>query len=239
MKLIWNVFAGFVILNLLLAAGFVGWLYNSGYINQARIDSVKETFSMTIAEEEAQAEEVRVQEEQATQALEQLARLESTGKGPTTLREELDKTTQADQTALERINLINEQNKALREEMARFKEDHNQRVAELEKERAEFEKWIQDRADQTSDENFQQVVRLYETQSPKQTKEAFQTLMSLGEIDQVVEYLAAMSSRKAGKVLGQFKAPEEVPQAANLLERLRQRGEYTPDDQLAANENQP
>jgi hypothetical protein len=53
--------------------------------------------------------------------------------------------------------------------------------------------------------------------------------MQQGETDQVVEYLAAMSSRKAGAVLAQFKAPNEVPQAALLLEKLRLRGDYNAD----------
>lgn len=238
MKLIWNLIVAFIIFNLLLAAGYVGWLYNTDYINGDRIDKAREVFSLTIAEEAAQAEEIRLKEEEATQARDQLARLESTGQGPTTLRDELDKATRADQSAIERINLFNQQNEALREEMARFMEDHNRRVAELEAERAAFEKWIQDRAEQTKDENFLQVVSLYEAQAPKQTKQAFQTLMALGETDQVVEYLAAMDPRKAGKVLAQFKTPEEVPQAASLLEKLRLRGEYTRSDQPAPDENQ-
>jgi hypothetical protein len=237
-KLIWYFFVGSMILNLLLAAGYVGYKYSGGYINTERIQRAMDTFELTIEEEAAQAEEVQLLEEKHKKDRDQVARLESTGKGSRTINDELRKTTQADQTALERINLFNDQNKALRDEMTRFKLDHDRRVAKLQKQRADFEKWIKDRAAQTSDENFQQVVRLYETQSPKQTKQAFQTLMSRGEIDQVVEYLAAMSSRKAGKVLGQFKAPEEVPQATELLEKLRRRGEYTLGQQTPTVENQ-
>ena len=238
MKLVWNLIVAFIIFNLLLAVGYVGWLYNTDYINSDRIDQVREIFNLTVAEEEAQVEEVRLLKEKHEQDRDQLARLESTGEGPTTLRDELDKATRADQTAIERINLFNQQNQALREEMARFQADHNRRVEELDAQRAAFEQWIQDRAEQTKDENFLQVVSLYETQAPKQTKQAFQTLMSQGQTDQVVEYLAAMSPRKAGKVLAQFKSPQEVPQAASLLEKLRQRGEYTMGDQPNPDENQ-
>jgi len=237
-KLVWNLIVAFIIFNLLLAVGYVGWLYNTDYINSDRIDQVREIFNLTVAEEEAQVEEVRLLKEKHEQDRDQLARLESTGEGPTTLRDELDKATRADQTAIERINLFNQQNQALREEMARFQADHNRRVEELDAQRAAFEQWIQDRAEQTKDENFLQVVSLYETQAPKQTKQAFQTLMSQGQTDQVVEYLAAMSPRKAGKVLAQFKSPQEVPQAASLLEKLRQRGEYTMGDQPNPDENQ-
>ncbi len=227
----WYVFLGILFVNLLGAAGFVGWMYVDGRIDEDRLDSVVDTFRMTIQEEALQDADAQLAAEESQKILEQHARLESVGKGPTTLREQLDKAQQADETALEKIKFFNAQNKALREEMARFKADHSRRAAQLDEERKTFEQWIKDRADQTSDANFQQVIELYETQAPKQTKQAFQVLMAQGLTDQVVEYLAAMSSRKAGKVLAQFKSPQEVPQASDLLERLRNRGEYTPDQQ--------
>jgi hypothetical protein len=237
-KLIWNLFIAFMIFNLLLVAGFVGLKYNSGYINQERIDSVLETFSLTIDEEADQVAKNDQLEEETQQLREQSARLEAVGNGPTTLREELDKAQQADETSLERIKFFNNQNRALRQEMARFKEDHSRRVKQLDQEREAFEQMVKDRADQTEDVNFKQVVGLYETQAPKQTKQAFQALMAQGDIEQVVEYLAAMSSRKAGKVLAQFKTPVEVPQAADLLERLRKRGEFTLGQQTPTAGNQ-
>jgi len=227
LKTLWHLFIGIVLVNLLAAAGFVGWMYMDGRINEARLQSVVDTFSMTIDQEARQEAEVQRLAQENQQALEQQARLESVGKGPTSINEQLDKVQQADQTALEKIKFFNEQNQALREEMARFEEDYNRRVAKLDRDRKAFEKWVKDRAEQTQDANFQQVVRLYETQPPKQTKQAFQSLIAQGRTDQVVEYLAAMSSRKAGKVLSQFKSPQEVPQAAELLEKLRVRGEYT------------
>jgi hypothetical protein len=230
MKLAWNVFVGFILINLLLAAGFVGWMYADGRVNKERIDRAIDVFSLRIGDEAAQEQQAEQLAEKAQKELEQQARLESTAKGPVTLRERLDRDRQTDEMALARIQLINDQNQALRDEMARFQENHNQRVAKLDEERATFEKWVQDHAEKTKDENFQQVVSLYEKQAPKQTKQAFQTLMQQGETEQVVEYLAAMSSRKAGAVLGQFKTPAEVNEAADLLERLRTRGEYTMED---------
>jgi flagellar motility protein MotE (MotC chaperone) len=220
MKLLWHVFVGFVLINLLLAAGFVGWLYADGRINKERVDRVVEMFSLTVDQEQALAAEAQLAEEEAQRALQQNARLESTGNGPKTLSDQLQERTEATDVRLAKIQMLNDQNRALRDEMTRFKEDHTRRVEELERERADFEQWIKDQAEKTQDENFQQVVSLYQT---------FQTLMQQGETDQVVEYLAAMSSRKAGAVLAQFKAPNEVPQAALLLEKLRLRGDYNAD----------
>lgn len=229
MKLLWHVFVGIVLLNLLGAAGFVGWLYADGRIDKERVDRVVEMFSLTVDQEAALLADAQRAEEDAQRALEQQARLESTGNGPKKLSDHLQERTEADEVRLANVQLLNDQNRALREEMARFKEDHSRRVAELEQERADFEQWIKDQAEKTQDANFQQVVTLYQTQPAKQTKQAFQSLMQQGETDQVVEYLAAMSSRKAGAVLAQFKAPNEVAQAALLLEKLRLRGDYTAD----------
>lgn len=227
MKLLWHVFVGIVLINLLGAAGFVGWMYADGRINKGRVDRAVDMFRLTVEEEEALTAQALLAEEEAERVREQNARLESTGNGPKTLSDQLQQRTEADSVRLAKIQLLNDQNRALRDEMSRFKADHSRRDAELEQERADFEQWIKDQAEKTEDENFQQVVTLYQTQPPKQTKQAFQTLMQQGETDQVVEYLAAMSSRKAGAVLAQFKAPAEVAQAALLLEKLRLRGDYT------------
>lgn len=229
MKTLWYVFLGLLLFNLLGAFGFVGWMYMDGRINEERLKQVVDMFSLTIDEEAEQEADAARQAEEAQRKLEQLARLESVGEGPTTLREELDKNQRADESALIKIDLFNAQNKALREEMERFKSDHTRRVAELKAEREAFEQAVQQRAEQTEDANFQQVVGLYQTQPAKLTKQAFQSLIRQGQTDQVVEYLAAMSSRKAGKVLSQFKTPEEIEQAAGLLEKLRTRGKYTID----------
>ena len=238
MKTAWNLFVGFVLINLLLAAGFVGWMYMDGRIDKDRLQRVRDTFSLTLEEEAKQeAENLRLTE-QTQKARDQLARLESVADGPTTMQDRLTRGQQADDVALSNIEFINAQNKALLEEMARFKADHTQRVEQLDKERKAFEQWVKTQAQQTEDANFKQVVALYETQPAKQTKQAFQTLMQQGQTGQVVEYLAAMSNRKAGKVLSQFKTPQEAAQAADLLEMLRTRGEYTLDEKTTPAGNQ-
>lgn len=238
MKTVRILVIGFLLAQPFFVAGFVGWLYMDGRMNKARLQQVVDMFSLTIEEEAEQDTQAQQLAQETQLKLEQQARLESVGNGPTTLRERLDREQQADETVLQKIELFNAQNKALRDEMARFKADHAQRVAQLDKEREAFEQWVQQQAQQTRDDNFQQVVGLYETQPAKQTKQAFQTLMQQGQTHQVVEYLAAMSGRKAGKVLSQFKTPQEVAQAADLLEKLRTRGEYTPDEQTPSSGNQ-
>ena len=56
-------------------------------------------------------------------------------------------------------------------------------------------------------------------------------LIKQGKQDEVVEYLAAMQLRKSAAILDQFKADNEVPVAAQLLEASRTRG-ITPEGEL-------
>jgi len=226
-RLVWHVFIGLVLVNLLAAGGFVGWMYLDGRINRERIEKVVETFKLTIDQEKALLAQAEQIEEENRKMLEQQVRLESIADGPQTLKQRLEQETKAKEIALERLKFYNQQNEALREEMARFQREYDRRLAELDQQRAEFEQWVKQQEEETRDENFQQVVALYQTQPAKQTKQAFQALIQQGKIEQVVSYLAAMSSRKAGQVLAQFKTPAEVTQAAELLERLRLRGHYT------------
>ena len=72
------------------------------------------------------------------------------------------------------------------------------------------------------------MVESYASLKPKLAKQAFLELIKQNKMDEVVEYLAAMQLRKSAAILNQFKADEEVPVAAQLLESLRLRG-VTPD----------
>ena len=79
---------------------------------------------------------------------------------------------------------------------------------------------------------------MYEQLDADQTKQMFQQLMAQGETDRVVDYLAEMQMRQAGKVLKAFETEAEIKSATMLLEKLRQRGVY-PLGNNAATGNAP
>ena len=87
-----------------------------------------------------------------------------------------------------------------------------------------FEQAVSREAKLKEDKDFQQTVKMYQQLKAKQVKQIFQQLLAQGMTGQVVEYLAAMQIRKAAAVIREFKSPNEVVQAANLLQSLRERG---------------
>jgi hypothetical protein len=74
------------------------------------------------------------------------------------------------------------------------------------------------------------VVKLLESQPPKQTKKEIMQLVADGKTDQAVRYLDGMSNRGLKKVFGEFKTDPEVKLATELLERIRMLGQ--PDGQV-------
>jgi hypothetical protein len=68
-----------------------------------------------------------------------------------------------------------------------------------------------------SDKGFQDSLNLYTIMQPKQVKTIFMTLSE----PTVVSYLQAMPPAKAGKIIKEFKAPDEVDRIQRVLERIR------------------
>jgi flagellar motility protein MotE (MotC chaperone) len=68
-----------------------------------------------------------------------------------------------------------------------------------------------------SDQGFQDSLNLYNSMPSKQVKTIF---MTMGD-EAVLQYLQAMEPRTAGKIMKEFKTPEETERAQRLLERMR------------------
>ena len=69
-----------------------------------------------------------------------------------------------------------------------------------------------------SDTGFQNSLALYNAMPAKQVKSIF---MSLNE-ETVQQYLTAMDTRTAGKIIKEFKSPDETIFIQRVLERIRQ-----------------
>ena len=68
-----------------------------------------------------------------------------------------------------------------------------------------------------SDKGFQNSLELYNVMPAKQVKTIFMTLSD----ETVVQYLQAMEPRAAGKIIKEFKAPEETARIQKVLEMIR------------------
>jgi hypothetical protein len=68
-----------------------------------------------------------------------------------------------------------------------------------------------------NDKGFQDSLALYATLPPKQVKTIFMGL----DDPTVMNYLQAMEKRSAGKIIKEFKSPEETTRIQKILERMR------------------
>ncbi|MEX0655196.1 MAG: hypothetical protein WD534_13170 [Phycisphaeraceae bacterium] len=213
-----------LVVHLLAAVGFVGWLYQSDRLDRDRVQRVVALFELTITEEQRQqAEADRLAQETRRQA-EQIARMEAVADGPRTLQDRLAMERQSDEVAQQRLERLQRETEDLRRQITRAQTQIAREREELQAQRETFEAALEREQEQREDEDFQQTVQMYEQLRPRQVKQMFQQLMADGETDQVVDYLAAMQLRQAGRVVQEFKEEDEIPAATELLEQLRRRG---------------
>ena len=70
----------------------------------------------------------------------------------------------------------------------------------------------------SADKGFQDSLDLYRTLPAHQVKEIFTTLPD----ETVQRYLQAMDARQAGKIMKEYKSPEDTARLERVLERIRQ-----------------
>jgi hypothetical protein len=223
-RAVWTVITLLLLINALLMAGAAGWLYRSGRLDQERIDRIREMLSITIQQEKEQEMQAQALEEQSRQQALEIARLESVSDGPITLADRLHSEQLGDELAVQRIERLRRDISDMRRQLRLAKDLLAKQHAELSTQREAFEQAVERQTKLKRDEDFQQTVQMYQKVKPKQAKGMFQELLSQGKAEQVVDYLSAMQLRKAAAVLKEFKKPDEIVQATDLLQRLRERG---------------
>jgi hypothetical protein len=90
--------------------------------------------------------------------------------------------------------------------------------AALEEEKRKLAAREDEAAKLAADKGFQDSLELYKSMQPKQVKEIFMTLDDAA----VERYLTAMEPRMAGKIIKEFKTPQEIQRVQAVLERIRQ-----------------
>jgi len=213
-----------LIVNLLAMLGVVGWLGATDRLNRERIDAVVAMFEPTIAEEQAAAEDAAKAAESAEAEAREEARLASAATGVPSLDERLRTRNVSEDLLSEAMARMRAERQAIERRLNTSEQVITKLRDELEAERERFTDFVENQRAQQLDEDFKQAVSFYEQLTAKQAKASFEQLVAAGEEDEVIDYLAAMQMRKAGAVLREFKTPEEVALATQLLSRLRDRG---------------
>lgn len=224
MKSLLAAFIILILIHLILAVGFVGWLQASNRIDGERVQAVVEMFKPTLAEVDQLKAEAEKAEAEAQAARDQLMRLESVAKGPQTLEDRLTMNFEADEFDLHRLERLNAETEAIRRRLDQDKQLIAKELAELQARQEAFDELVERRTASMRDEDFNRAVKTLEQIPANQAKGMIQQYIAAGKMNDAVDYLAAMQLRKSAGILKAFKSEEEIPQAALILEELRNRG---------------
>lgn len=222
-----SLLAAFIILlliHLILAVGFVGWLQASNRLDGERMQAVVDMFTPTIDEVEKLRAEAEAAEAEAQAARDQLIRLESVAQGPQTLEDRLTMNFEADEFDLHRLERLNAETEAIRRRLDQDKQLIAKELDELREQQAEFDELVARTTASLRDDDFKRAVATLEQLPAKQAKQVIQQYLADGKTDDAVDYLASMQLRKSAGILKAFKTEEELPQAAMLIDELRNRG---------------
>ena len=225
MKSLLSAFIVLVFLHLIFAVGFVGWLKASDRMNGERVKAVVELFKPTLAEEAQAKAEAEEAEAQAAAARDQLIRLNSVANGPQTVEDRLMANFEADEFDLHRLERLNTETEAIRRRLAQDKALIAKQLSDLEAREAEFNDMVARRTESMQEEDFKQAVKTLEQLPPKQGRDVIKHYVAQGQLDEAVDYLAAMQLRKSAGILKAFKDPQDIPLAAQLIDELRLRGQ--------------
>jgi len=215
------------VLHVLALLGGVGWLAATERLSMDRVKEAVALFEPTTSEAEAQEEEEKAEQmrEDAERHADRAERAAGEAQpAPRSAAAELVDRQQNSELTLRRIERARAEIERLRGQLeAGQRKLEKQREALNEKQKA-IEQRLKEIEQKKNSAGFKRAVRLYESLPEDQVKDMFMSMIDEGKTEQVVAYLEAMQARTAGKVLEEFQTPEELTQAVELTERLRQRG---------------
>jgi chromosome segregation ATPase len=214
-----------ILLAHLFAAGVgVAWLGASGRLNMDRLYAVRDTFKHTIEEDKQLAEEQAKKDADLAAEQQEKTRMADVADGPTSVKDRLEEDQTKRDIVLAKAQRLQREMQDMNRNLDFAKDQLAKEKKELDAQRMAFEKAKADMEAQRLDKDFERVVETYSNLKPKLAKQAFLDLINQNKQDDVVNYLSAMQLRKSAAILNEFKAPNEVPVAAQLLEILRTRG---------------
>lgn len=215
MKKLFGVLVLCLAMNFLAMAGGVGWLYQNGHLDKARIAKIREIlFPPPVPPPPKAAPGIASPTTQPTLELANLMQKQS-GRPATEQIDFLKRTFDAQMLELdlrqrELIDLqrqVDLANQKLGSDRAAL-EKREKALAEREQEANRLE----------SDQGFQTSLAMYEAMAPAQVKQIFLTLSE----QTVQQYIQAMEPRTANKIIKEFKTPDETAFIQKVLEGIRQ-----------------
>ncbi|XAL99032.1 hypothetical protein OT109_15780 [Phycisphaeraceae bacterium D3-23] len=212
-----------VVVNVLAAVGLIGWLGSSGRLSKERVHAAVDMFRPTITEQAKSEEEAAAALAEQEQVAAKALRMEQVAGGPLSPEQVLESISEVDAYYDQIIKRRDAEVMAIQRQLDSTRALVDAQYAELQEERAKFDQLVAAWEASNADVDFQQAVAMLEGVPSRQAKQILQQLLYEDNESQVVAYLAAMEERKANGVLKEFKAPDELMQAARLIEQVRLR----------------
>ena len=215
MKRTLPVISGPLAINFLALVGAIAWLFYSGRLDHARVGQIKRImFAEPSTRPSTRPSDARDPTTQPSLRLEQL--LAKVAGRPASEQVEFMQRTFDAQAALidSRVTELEKQRATLNSAQAQLTKDREKLAADQKR----LQTREQEQAQLASDKGFQETLDLYTTMPPRQVKTIFMTL----DDSTAVRYLRSMEPRVAGKILKEFKAPDETARATRILEAMRQ-----------------
>ena len=252
MKTFWTVLSVLAVANLIALGGFVGWLAKSDRLNMERVKAVREALVKPVElEKQEQAEKAKAAEADKLRAEAEA----KASKPPLTAAEKLQariEATELDRQRLERLKReVADLQQQLAAERARLEADKSE-FAALQK---QFDQTVANAAEVGTEEQFQKTLKVLVSQKPGQAVILLKQILiepastpdlsmapiangatfapppaepappSEARMGTVVAYLDAMTDKQRSKIMDAL-TKTDPKLAADLLERLRTRGEF-------------
>ncbi len=202
-------------LNFLAVAGGVGWLFQTGKLDRAKVMTIKELVLTPPVLDPATTQPTAL-DAPTTKPVNSLEKLlaEASGRTAGEQVEFIQRSFDAQMAMLDRrqreLTDLQRQVDLAKQQMER------DRVA-LEKGRTELSAQQQLAKKLETDKGFQDSLQLYHTMAGKQVKAIFMTL----DDETMRLYLQAMQPRAAARIIKEFKTPDEVARIQKVMEAMR------------------
>lgn len=219
MKKIWDLLVLTLAVNFLFAAGALGWLYKSGHLDKQRVGKIREVVFPPPSQPAPAIQPVAETEDRSRQQLDALLAKHANlpaGQQAEVIRQAFDsQLAELEHRTRELLDLqtqVDLANAKLLSDRAALEADRKKLTDEQEQAKK-----------LATDQGFQDSLTLYNSMPAKQVKSVFMTLSD----DAMMQYLRAMDSMAAGKIIKEFKTPDELDRVQRILEMMRKGGPTT------------
>ena len=216
MKKLFSIIIAVLALNFLVVAGFVGWLSMGGKINRHKLADIRKII-WPVPAPVAPTTRPSTAATRPSEGLDRLDALLARHSGYTAgdqiqfLQQKYD----AQQAELDRRQREIED---LKDQVDRAQAAVDKDLQRVKLQQTQVTQAQQQQQQAASDQGFQDSLNLYQIMPAKQVKTIFMTLPDTT----VAQYLRALPPRNAGKIIKEFKSPQDLARIEKIMETLRQ-----------------